>query len=83
MVIPQKFLCPAGVLLQSVNLLPAAMRSFLFLDFFWECFEQLIFQTIFLILEVTAQNFQFCHLHVQIHLFPDARVACTRALISA
>ena len=50
------------------------------IDFFWECFEQLIFQTIFLILEVTAQNFQFCHLHVQIHLFPDARVTSTQSL---
>ena len=37
-------------------------------------------EMIFLILEVTAQNFQFCHLHVQIHLFPDARVACTQSL---
>ena len=35
---------------------------------------------IFLILEVSAQHLQFCYLHVQVHLFPDARVACTQSL---
>ena len=39
-----------------------------------------ILQTIFLILEVSAQHLQFCYLHVQVHLFPDARVACTQSL---
>ena len=31
---------------------------------------------LFLVLVIRAQHLELCYLHIQIHLFPDARVAC-------
>ena len=55
------------------------MRSLL-LNICRELRQQFVFQAVFLALVVSFQNFQFSHLHVQVHLFPDARVACTQSL---
>ena len=63
-----------SVLFQSCN------AGLLLLNLFGVIFQQLIFQTILLVLEIAAQDFQFGNLHVQIHLFPDARVAGAQSL---
>ena len=40
-----------------------------------EIFQQLILQPVLLALVVCFQHFQSCHIHIQIHLFPDQRIA--------
>ena len=62
--------CDLGIVFQSRN---TVLR---FLNFLRVMLEQLIFQTIFLVLVIRAQHLELCYLHIQIHLFPDARVAC-------
>lgn len=62
--------CDLGIVFQSRN---TVLR---FLNFLRVMLEQLIFQTIFLVLVIRAQHLEPCYLHIQIHLFPDARVAC-------
>ena len=55
------------------------MRSLL-LNICRELRQQFVFQTIFLALMVSFQNFQLSHLHIKVHLFLNQRVSGTQRL---